>query len=1080
MRISFTAVAICLCSAFASAQEFDDSVFWNREALIDTLLAKEAFAESIPLIENQIKYVKETGRIDSLYRYTYNLGHAYLLSHGKDAAIFETEKFVDWVEKNVSNKHYVLEALSDLSWVYYEAGKDSLCYEADLRYLQICDNFAEATPKERSIAQYSLGYDFLTLFGNIKKGLYHFEKSLEPVLEDSMKYKIRVLDCMNAIGATHYQNGTLLKSQVMLQRALNFSKVLPDSVSKWLQQANILGNLALGYEQEGNLVKEKDYLYEAMRMRKLAIDSLQNGYQRDQQRHLLISNYSNLAALNLKIGDISKADKLARYVDLLRRDWLVPDHPDNSKTLEAFGSIDYALGEYDSALSNFEKYLHDNIAKNGRNSFRTAIAYQRIGKVLYEKKDYEGAIKNYNQTIEIGKDIITDEYTGSDLAQVYLLRSKPHAALGQYALAEKDIYSARRIYSNSLPANSPVFGQLNVFLADLKIERNQLDSAQYYIDLALKNLLGKQQEQLKQYNSDLSVYSGFLPSAYQTQAEIILALGRDTVSEKQALNSLTKAITYLRKTRNIYAGETSLLTLYDDNNSIFNKIEDLSYNLYEATGDQRYLNLLFELDEENKSVLIRRHLNSFTSLRVSNVPDTIITRERMLLTKLSDESASGKETGNIQDLEIEYQRLVQNIKENYPAYYALRYNEQVANLQQIKEHLIQPGKNIVQYILTDSNLYAIVINKRHTDVVKLDVNMLTENLDQLNKTIIAMDQEKYVKHSKGLYSAIFEPIESLLDGNEVLIIPDGDLFNINFETLIKPSQSKQPDYLINHYVFSYLLSSTTSIQYQKLKSNNTKGLLAFAPGFFDDLKTKYLAGVKDHNLIDEQYIHNIQQPFAVASAQGAAGIFNGRAYVSGEATERNFKEEADKYQIIHLGTHTEINNISPLLSRLVLSKDRNNESADDDGYLHAYEIYNLSLRAELAVLTACETGVGKSSSSEGVLSLAHSFAYAGCPSIVMSLWQIDEKTSSGIIEDFYKNLADGMPKNIALREAKLDYLKNHTGELADPYYWSGLVLLGDTSPISISSNNSVWLFVIMGIAALIIISLFIPLPRKSN
>ena len=396
MRISLTAAAVFLCAAGLSAQEFDNDIFRKRQTLIDSLLANKAFAESIPLIENQVQYVKATGRPDSLYLYTYDLGHAYLMAHGKNEAINKTEKFVDFVENNVANQHHLLECVSDLSWIYYEAGKDSLCYEADLRYLKICENFAGADARERSIAHYSLGYDFLTLFGNIKKGLYHFEKSLEPIIRDSLKYKIRVLDCMNALGATHYQNGTLAKSQEILKRALHFSNVLPDSVSKWLQQANILGNLALGYEQEGNLVKEKDYLYEAMRMRKQAIDSLKSGYQFDQQRHLLISNYSNLAALNLKIGDISKAEKLTRYVDQLRRQWLVPDHPDNSKTFEALGSIDYALGEYDEALSNFEKYLRDNIAKNGRFSFRTATGYQRIGKVLYEKKDYEGAIKNYS------------------------------------------------------------------------------------------------------------------------------------------------------------------------------------------------------------------------------------------------------------------------------------------------------------------------------------------------------------------------------------------------------------------------------------------------------------------------------------------------------------------------------------------------------------------------------------------------------------------------------------------------------------------------------------------------------------
>ena len=91
------------------------------------------------------------------------------------------------------------------------------------------------------------------------------------------------------------------------------------------------------------------------------------------------------------------------------------------------------------------------------------------------------------------------------------------------------------IYSNSLPANSPVFGQVNLFFADLKIEGKQWDSAQYFVDLALANLLDKQQEQEAKYNSDLSGYSGFLPKAYQTQAKIILATRQDTASERMAL-----------------------------------------------------------------------------------------------------------------------------------------------------------------------------------------------------------------------------------------------------------------------------------------------------------------------------------------------------------------------------------------------------------------------------------------------------------------------------------------------------------------------------------------------------------------
>jgi CHAT domain-containing protein len=141
-----------------------------------------------------------------------------------------------------------------------------------------------------------------------------------------------------------------------------------------------------------------------------------------------------------------------------------------------------------------------------------------------------------------------------------------------------------------------------------------------------------------------------------------------------------------------------------------------------------------------------------------------------------------------------------------------------------------------------------------------------------------------------------------------------------------------------------------------------------------------------------------------------------------------------------------MNATSPMYSRLVLSKDSAGADAEGDGYLHAYEIYELDLRAQLAVLTACETGTGKDD-GEGVRSLGYGFAYAGCPSLVTSLWSIDEQISSAIIKRFYELLADGLPKHLAMRQAKLDHLASVEGELALPYYWAGLVLVGDVEPV---------------------------------
>ncbi|HRH71407.1 MAG TPA: CHAT domain-containing protein, partial [Flavobacteriales bacterium] len=186
--------------------------------------------------------------------------------------------------------------------------------------------------------------------------------------------------------------------------------------------------------------------------------------------------------------------------------------------------------------------------------------------------------------------------------------------------------------------------------------------------------------------------------------------------------------------------------------------------------------------------------------------------------------------------------------------------------------------------------------------------------------------------------------------------------------------------------------------------------------------------------------------------------------------EGGFRSAMRDNGILHLGTHAEMNATNPMYSRLVFGKEGTGSEPDADGYMHAYEIYELDLRAQLAVLAACETGTGNDD-GEGVRSLGYSFAYAGCPSLVMSLWSIDEKSSSAIIARFYELLADGMPKHLALRQAKLDHLAKADEELAQPYYWAGLVLVGDVEPVELDSTWSWWMVLLAVLALFLLIAL---------
>ncbi|HEY0039997.1 MAG TPA: CHAT domain-containing protein, partial [Flavisolibacter sp.] len=127
------------------------------------------------------------------------------------------------------------------------------------------------------------------------------------------------------------------------------------------------------------------------------------------------------------------------------------------------------------------------------------------------------------------------------------------------------------------------------------------------------------------------------------------------------------------------------------------------------------------------------------------------------------------------------------------------------------------------------------------------------------------------------------------------------------------------------------------------------------------------------------------------------------------------------------------------------------------------EIYNCNLTSDLAVLTACESGKPGYEDGEGMVSLAHAFNYAGSESILTGLWKIDEQASAVLMESFYKNLVAGLPKDEALRQAKLDYLKNADGRALAPQYWAGLVIMGDTSPIALETASTFnWRWIAIG------------------
>ena len=245
--------------------------------------------------------------------------------------------------------------------------------------------------------------------------------------------------------------------------------------------------------------------------------------------------------------------------------------------------------------------------------------------------------------------------------------------------------------------------------------------------------------------------------------------------------------------------------------------------------------------------------------------------------------------------------------------------------------------------------------------------------------------------------------------------------------------------------------------------------IAFAPGFNKKMKEEYKLAIKDSVALDKTYLKLLPQPFSEDLVKQYAKVFNGDYFINENAIKDLFINQAKEHKIIHIGTHAESNNISPELSRLIFAKKTDNKENYDENSLYSYEIYNLDLSSNLAILTACETGKPTYQAGEGMISLAHAFNYAGSESILTSLWEIDEESSAKIVKLFYDNLSEGMPKDEALRMAKLDYIANAEGRTAAPQYWAGLVLIGDIAPIDLSSNVAWWWYLLAGIVATLLV-----------
>jgi CHAT domain-containing protein len=318
-----------------------------------------------------------------------------------------------------------------------------------------------------------------------------------------------------------------------------------------------------------------------------------------------------------------------------------------------------------------------------------------------------------------------------------------------------------------------------------------------------------------------------------------------------------------------------------------------------------------------------------------------------------------------------------------------------------------------------------------------------------------------------LFKQLIQPIYKQNIPKHLLVIPDGYLGYLPFSILltetvaleqamndtdIRRTYRKLP-YMGLACEMGYAYSMRTLLNKKKGKYGGTN-LLAFAPTYEGVLK-----------LSSNQ-----------AQVQSLSKFMESTVLLGQKATKEAFVVEASKHNILHLAMHGQPNADAPMASRLLFSQAKN-AANDQEGNLYAYEIFGLNLSADLAVLSACETGAGALSKGEGVQSLARAFRFAGCKSVVYSLWQADGAAANRLISTFYQQLTEGERKTAALQKAQSIYLDKVEPTWVHPYYWSTFVISGEQNPINVTTSRP---YIWAAISVLIVGLIFFLKKRKKS
>lgn len=894
-----------------------------------------------------------------------------------------------------------------------------------------------------------------------------------------------------------FQKGAYSKAIPLLEEAIGKAEASLGKVdSLYVGYCSSLGF----FYQESGQIKKSIEIY-------LDVIHLQRQIYPKNHKDIAVT-LNNLASSYYAIGKYELAEPMYWEAMEIMKNLMGEEHQNYAQCMNGLAITYQDQGKLIQAEELYIKVIKIYEKNLGKPALWYATALNNLGSLYAEQKKAKAAEELYLKALAIKKKALGT--THPDYAASLNNLGSMYDGLGNLEKAETAYLEAKEIWFHSLGEFNSSYARVLINLAMVYKNKGQLEKALKYVLAAIA--INSEDFSIifpavfsSPNAQTTSVYDPFSCQLLE-QAEDYLKLSELTYRNYVVMNSSLQCIlgiakrqyedaqTAIKRQEALKLVYTLSKTAVQINNKLRTEFINRKTNLRVLKNNAFFVNEgikaavslktpqttleAFGFAELSKAVLLMDAVKGSKARSFGDLPDSLIAEELSLQKQLAHlkqqkyQQQNAKDASNIlaqeNVLNLKIASFLAKLKDKYPKYHSLKYEGKQLGVKEVQD-LLDKKTMLVEYIVGEEAVYQFCITKDSIKLYTLEPSLedLHDKVSLFRKALSNYDfitedkQEAYLLYTEiahWFYEKMLSRALKNKDVSQLVIVTDGLLGHLPFEAFLQKAASLNSidytklSYVLNDYAISYAYSATLwGENNSKAISSNGKLLVcgaSYEPENIEEV-TVIERGARTAEVTELR--KSLTSLPAIEEEVAALEILLDGTFVKKRASnEAFFKKEAAKYNLIHLAMHGVLNAENPLLSSLVFTEDG---ALEEDNFLHAYEIAQMELKANLVVLSACETGYGKFEQGDGIASLARAFMYAGVPSLVVSLWQVNDESTALIMKPFYENLAQGMSKDKALQAAKLAYIKAANGVEGHPAFWSPFIQLGDKRPVMLVSKG---------------------------